>query len=77
MLKEKGRVTDELLRVKIEGLSAGRMRQAENAWMLGEEQVTADGLAGLTSSILEETVKIEKSELSCQGEIKEILIRLS
>lgn len=77
MLKEKGRVTDELLRVKIEALTAGRMRKAETAWMLGEEQVTADGLADLNTSILEETAKIEKSELSCQREIKEILIRLS
>lgn len=77
MLKEKGKITDELLRVKIDCLTADSMRQTETAWMLDEEQVTADGLTELTCSILEETGKIEKSELSCQREIKEILIRLS
>ena len=57
-MKEKGRVTDELLRAKIEALTDGRMRQTETAWMLGEEQATADGLADLATSILEETAKI-------------------
>jgi hypothetical protein len=36
VLKEKGRVTDELLRFKIDALVAGKAREGETAWMLSE-----------------------------------------